>query len=125
MIPQTWVPYHRDEDDELLGYLVPTGGAHDPRVAPVTVFGHPLADAGDVEDSKRVLEAVGLSYLADRWMLTLPSNSAQSGAIRIAVQIVEATPTRLVVQNVDFGYEGDYGTRFELEVPDTGRLSRD
>lgn len=124
MIPQTWVPYHREEDDELLGYLVPVGDALDQRVVPVTVFGHPLADVSDVEDAGQVLGAVGLSYLADRWMLTLPEDSAQRDATRIAVQIVEATPTRLVVQSVDFGYEGDYGTRFELEVPDTGRLSR-
>lgn len=122
MIPQTWVPYHRDEDGELVGYLVPTGDA---RVTPLTVFGHPLAGAGDIEDAERVLEAVGLSYLADRWMLTLPADSSRTDTARVAVQIVEATPTRLVVQSVDFGFEGDYGTRFELEVPDTGRLSRD
>jgi hypothetical protein len=42
----------------------------------------------------------------------------------IAVQLVEASPERLVVQNVDSGYEGDYGTRFELDVPETGRLRR-
>jgi hypothetical protein len=36
VIPQTWTPYRRDEDDELLGYLVPVGDA---RAEPVTVFG--------------------------------------------------------------------------------------
>lgn len=121
MIPPTWVPYRRDEDDELLGYLVRDGDA---LVTPVTVFGYPLAVATDVDDAEETLAAVGLSYLADRWMLRLPAGPASNDATLIAVQIVEATPTRLVVQNVDFGFDGDYGTRFELDVPETGRLSR-
>jgi hypothetical protein len=42
----------------------------------------------------------------------------------ISVQIVEASPDRLLVKNVDFGYEGDIGTTFALDVPEGGRLRR-
>ncbi|RKF23943.1 hypothetical protein [Micromonospora globbae] len=116
MVPEHWIPHRRQDDGELLGYLVPV---EEGVFAPVTVFGHPLGEAGDREDVERTLDAVGLSYLADRWMLQLPERDEP-----IAVQLVEASPERLVVQNVDFGYEGDYGTRFHLDVPETGRLRR-
>ena len=38
-------------------------------------------------------------------------------APRITVQIMEATPNEVTVKSVDYGYEGDYGTPFVLDVP--------
>jgi hypothetical protein len=116
MIPEHWIPYRRQNDDELLGYLVPVS---EDVFEPVTVFGYRLAEADDRGGAERILDSVGLSYLADRWMLRLPDRAES-----IAVQLVEASPERLVVQNVDYGFEGDYGTRFELDVPEAGRLRR-
>ncbi len=41
----------------------------------------------------------------------------------IQVEIVEASPQRVVVKNVDFGSKLDYGTRFTLSTPIDGRLT--
>jgi hypothetical protein len=60
-----------------------------------------------------------LSYLADRWLLTLDGRSQPISAL-----IVEASTQRLLVRNVDFGYEGDIGMTFLLDVPVDGRLRR-
>ena len=60
----------------------------------------------------KTLDATGLSYLAERWLLALPSREEP-----IAVQIVEVTPAAVTVQSVDYGYEGDIGTPFVLGVP--------
>ena len=68
MIPPDWIAHHRDEDGELLGYLRPVAELFEP----VTVFGHPLAEASDEYDAAAVLDAVGLSYLAERRLFTLP-----------------------------------------------------
>ena len=116
MIPTDWMPHHRDADSELVGYLVPVGDAGYVCV-PVTVFGYALAEAADVAAGEAVLEAVGLSYLADRWRLTLEDGRS------IAVLLAEASPDRLVVMNVDYADGGDAGHRFVLEVP-TDRLAR-
>ena len=108
MIPATWVAHVRDDDGELLGYL-DTG---DEGMLARTVFGFLLGVAGDEAAARSTLDSIGLSYLAERWMLALPSREE-----RITVEIVEATPDRLVVKSVDYGYEGDYGTQFTLAVP--------
>jgi hypothetical protein len=118
VIPQTWRQYRRAEDNELLGYLRPVDDAPG-RYIPVTVFGYALGDPTDEYDAEQILEAVGLSYLADRWLLTLDGRTEP-----ISVQIVEASPQRLLVKNVDFGYEGDIGKTFVLDVPADGRLQR-
>jgi len=112
MIPQDWIPHHRDEDGELLGYLRPAGDSFEP----MTVFGYPLAEPADEYDAAAVLDAVGLSYLAERWLLTVPERTEP-----IAVQVVEVDPDNVRVKNVDPGYEGDIKQHFTLPVP-TSRL---
>lgn len=118
MIPVTSIPHRRDEDDELVGYLCPVEHSDD-RFVPVTLFGYPLADEGDEADGRRMLESVGLSYLADRWLLTLSGRPDP-----ISVEIVEASPDQVQVKNVDFGYEADFGKVFVLGVPVNGELRR-
>ncbi len=117
MIPVTWIPYRRDEDGELLGYLRPAGGSTN-RFLPVTVFGYPLSDEVDEDAAQRILESTGLSYLADRWLLSLDERAEP-----VSVEIVEANPERLRVQNVDYGYEANLGKIFVLDVP-TGDVLR-
>ncbi|WP_246612885.1 hypothetical protein [Paractinoplanes bogorensis] len=108
MIPADWMPHRRGEDDELLGYLRPV----DDRFRPVTVFGYPLGDVTDEHEARQILDAVGLSYLAGRWLLALDGRPEP-----IAVEIVEASPERLRVKNVDFGFEENIGAIFTLDVP--------
>ncbi|AIY02509.1 hypothetical protein ART_2910 [Arthrobacter sp. PAMC 25486] len=117
MIPAQWTAVHRDDDNELLGYLAPTvGGDH---VIPTTVFGHELAEPCHVDDAVEVLESTGLSYLADRWELLSDAHSEP-----MTVQIVEASPASVTVQSIDYGHEGGYGTRFTLAAPTGSRLQR-
>lgn len=115
MIPTEWLPYHREDDGELIGYLVPRGELF----APVTVSGYELDGPGDEYDASRVLESIGMSYLADTWLL-----SVDDRAEPINVQIIEASPFSLRVKSVDYGWEQDYGTIIDLPVPETGRLRR-
>lgn len=103
---ETWIGHRRPGDDELVGFLVPVDDGY----LPVTVFGYVLGDPADFDDAAGLLEAVGMSYLAERWWL-------RRGEGWIAVQIVEAGPARVVVSSVDFGDEGEYGRRFPLEAP--------
>ena len=112
MIPTDWIAHHRDDDGELLGYLRPV----EDRFEPVTVFGCPLGDADGEDEAIAVLDAVGLSYLAERWLLRVPGRAEP-----IAVQVTEADPDLVRVKSVDFGYEGDIGEVFTLPVP-TDRL---
>lgn len=115
MISSSWVPYQREDDGELLGYLVAEGGTF----VPVTVFGYRLGEAADEYDASQVLESIGLSYLADTWVLSIADREEP-----INVQIVEASPEVLRVKSVDYGWEQDYGTIIELPVPEPGNLTR-
>lgn len=110
MIPHHWIAHHRDEDGELLGYLRPVGDGFEP----VTVFGHALAEPSDEQDAAAVLDAAGLSYLADQWLLTVPDRAEP-----IAVQVVEADADTVRVKNV--GYESGLDRHFTLPMP-TDRL---
>ncbi|MGJ9412461.1 hypothetical protein ACHAAC_07095 [Aeromicrobium sp. CF4.19] len=115
MIPGHWEPYHRLEDMELVGYLVPDGE----QVVPVTLVGTPLAEPSDRFAAEQELEAVGLSYLAEPWLLRHDDGSEQR------VVVVEVDPERVVVANADFalvvGAPRDIGDRVELPNP-TDRL---
>ncbi|WP_104118981.1 hypothetical protein [Arthrobacter sp. B1805] len=115
MIPASWVAYYREDDGELLGYLVPDGELF----VPVTVFGYELGDAVDEYNASQVLESIGLSYLADTWVLSTADRSEP-----INVQIVESSPEALKVKSVDYGWEQNYGTIIELPVPEPGKLRR-
>lgn len=107
--------YYREDDGELLGYLIPKGDLF----VPVTVFGYQLGGAADEEDVSQVLESIGLSYPADTWPLSIADRDEP-----INVQIAEASPEVLRVKSVDYGWEQDYGTIIELPVPESGRLQR-
>jgi hypothetical protein len=108
MIPTTWREHRRQDDDELLGYIVPTNEAFQAR----TVFGYPMGALSNQQNAEQTLESIGLSYLAERWLLSIDGRDEP-----ITVQIVEATPSKVTVKSVDYGYEGDYGTAFTLDVP--------
>ena len=108
MIPSVWREHRRQDDDELLGYIVPTDEAFQAR----TVFGYTVGAVCDQQHAEQTLESIGLSYLAERWLLIIDGRDEP-----ITVQIVEATPAKVTVKSVDYGYKGDYGTAFTLDVP--------
>ncbi|WP_435108517.1 hypothetical protein [Nocardiopsis synnemataformans] len=115
MIPAHWPAHRRDEDGEVLGYLEPVGEG---RYRPVTPFGRPLDGPGDEDSARAVLDARGLAYLADPWLLSVPGREEP-----IRVRIVEVSPERMRVANIDLGYEeADLGRVFVLDVPEAERL---
>ena len=78
---------------------------------------HQGVDLAELPDDRN-LDALGLAYLAEPWLLTVPGRDEP-----VTVRIVEVTPERMRVANADYGYEeADIGHVFVLEVPETGRL---
>lgn len=112
MIPQNWLAYQRAEDNEILGYLKPTEDAA--LVVPVTLFGYPLSEPINEGSAQDILEATGLSYLAEPWLLTTDQHPEP-----MKVQIVEASPERVVVKGADYGAMEWFNFSFFLEVPAT------
>lgn len=93
-----WTPHRRD-DRELLGWIHPDG---DDWVA-VDVLGRPASPPTEWLDAEAALEARGLAWLADPWMLEGEADRP------LRVRILEVTPDddgvpgRIVVKIDDFG----------------------
>lgn len=118
MIPADWTPHRRD-DGELLGWIRPVGDdwvAHD-------LFGHEASGPVDWLVAEEALEARGIGWLADPWMLERPDADA------LRVRILEVAPGhgdeagRVVVKVDDHGaIGGPPAPRFELPWPAPGEL---
>jgi len=128
MIPEHWTPHYRDDDGELIGYLIPAAAdgapvdhdGQDDQVVPATVFGHPLGEPMPAFAAETILNDIGLSYLADRWRL-----STSDGPVEVV--IAEASPDVVVVVSADYHHVlgAPLGTRYTLRVPDEiDRLTR-
>ncbi|HEX2132466.1 MAG TPA: hypothetical protein VHH15_13000 [Actinophytocola sp.] len=115
MIPSTWLPVHRPDDGELIGYVEPGAAGHQAR----TLFGTPVGDPTTADDAEDTLLGLGLRYLADKWLLTVDGQ-----ADPVMVQIVEAAPDRVTAQSIEFGPGGEYGQRFTLTVQDAATRLR-
>jgi len=117
MIPADWRPHHRT-DGELIGYLAPHDGDD---VIAMTLLGTAVGGPTDEWTAADRLDDLGLSYLADRWVLLHEDGSEQR------VVLVEVDPDRVVVANADFaqvvGGPRDIGEQIVLDVP-TDRLRR-
>ncbi|WP_286345016.1 hypothetical protein [Frondihabitans sucicola] len=116
MIPATWLPHHREDDGEVIGYLAPSSTPDETveLFVPMTVFGYAMADAVELDDARAALDAVGLSLLAEPWILH------RAGIEPTRVRIAEVTPARIVVGVDDFNVGIDYASCIVLDVP-TGR----
>ncbi|MEU1971476.1 hypothetical protein ABZ477_07460 [Microbacterium sp. NPDC019599] len=117
MIPADWTPHRRD-DGELLGWIRPEG---DDWLA-VDLLGREASGPVDWLEAEAALESVGLSWLAEIWMLDRDAGEA------LRVKLVEVTPGgvdeagRVVVQTDDFGAIDAPVERFELSWPAPSRL---
>ncbi|MFD1047836.1 hypothetical protein ACFQ1S_21005 [Kibdelosporangium lantanae] len=80
----------REDDDELLGYLVPVGADWQP----TTVFHAPLADPTSEEEAEDILRREGLTALSDPWWVE------EAGEWR-EVRLQEAEPYRIRVRWAD------------------------
>jgi hypothetical protein len=93
MVPADSTPHRRD-DGELLGWIRPLGDAW----VAVDLLGRAVSGAQDWLDAEDALEAGGLAWLAEPWVLT-------RGGVDLRVRLVEITPDagRVVVKTDDFG----------------------
>lgn len=111
VISSDWTP-HRREDGELVGWIRPDGADW----TAVDLLGREIAVAVEWLDAEEALEAHGIRYLADVWMLE--GEAAQP----LRVRMVEVTPEHIVVKVDDFGDVGGTMRRFELPWPLPARL---
>ena len=112
VIPAAWTPHRRD-DRELLGWIRPEG---EDWVA-VDLLGREASDAVDWLEAEESLEAMGLAWLAEVWML-----DSDDGSIRVRIAEVEPPVEsggtgRVVVHTDDFGSVDVPFTRIELPWP--------
>lgn len=87
-----WTPHRRD-DGEVLGWIRPEGSGW----VAVDILGRDVTGAVEWLDAEEALDARGLGWLAEKWMLE------RDGAAPLAVRLVEVTPERVVVKSEDFG----------------------
>jgi hypothetical protein len=104
MLTPDWIPHNRSSDGELIGWIRPEG---DGWVA-VSLLGE--AETGEVDwlAAEEALDELGLSWLADPWLLERPDGDV------LQVRLVEFSPDRMgkdggvepgriVVKTDDFG----------------------
>jgi len=106
MLPPDWTGHRRD-DGELVGWIRPAGEAW----VAVDLLGREASDPVDWLEAEAALEARGIGWLADIWMLE------RVDAAPLRVRMVEVNPDRVVVQTDDFGAIDAPVERFELEWP--------
>lgn len=98
---------HRRHDGELVGWLRPEGEGF----VPVDLLGRELGRAVDWLAGEEALEAHGLAYLADPYVLRLEDGTD------LRVRITEVSTARIVVKKDDLGAIGAPVVRFELAWP--------
>lgn len=92
-IPADWIPHRRSGDRELLGWIRPEGEGF----VAISLFGAEISGELDWVAAEEAIEARGLSWMADVWMLERDGRD-------IRVRIVElAPPERVAVKTDDFG----------------------
>jgi hypothetical protein len=104
---------HRRDDGELLGWIRPDGDAW----VAIDLLGRPASEPTEWLDAEAALEALGIAYLAEPWML-----DGEEGGRPVRVRFVEVTPERIVVKGEDFGAVDAPWRRWELPWPIPARL---
>ncbi|CAL4861029.1 hypothetical protein [Microbacterium sp. MM2322] len=109
-----WIEHRRSDDGELLGWMKPVGEGF----VVVDLLGRTRTDAVDWLTAEECLDALGLTYLADRYEFRLNDGSW------LKVRIAEVSPTGIRLQKDDWGSvsatELYYSTPFPVS-PDTLR----
>lgn len=111
MLPADATPHRRD-DGEPVGWILPAGDAW----TAIDLLGRTVVADVDWLDAEAALEAHGIAYLADPWMLE------GEGPTPLRVRMVEVTPSRILVKVDDYGDVARAAPRFELPWPLPARL---
>lgn len=111
MLPEDWIEHRRSEDREPVGWIVPNGEGF----SPVDILGRPVTDA-PVEwlEAEEILDVLGIGFLADRYLLSLPDGTERP------VRITEAGPEGITVVADEWGSASAVGAnsdRFRLPFP--------
>jgi len=96
-------PIHRQEDNELLGYIKPAGND---QWEPQTIFGYPLAAVASRADAIAVLKNRGLDVLMDTWQFYDSSEGDWYNC-----RIVEAHEDTVRITITDYGHPHSHQTR--------------
>lgn len=117
MLPDDWIEHRRGDDREPVGWIVPEGE----HFRPIDVLGrHVTADPVEWMEAEEILEELGIGFLADRYLLSLPDGTERP------VRIAEASAEGITVVADEWGSASAVGAnsdRFRLTfpVPDTLR----
>lgn len=112
-----WIPHRRGSDRELIGWIRPEADAW----VAVSLFGADVSGPLDWVEAEEALEAVGLSWLAEPWVL-------ERDGTPVRVRIVEVSPGdapgrgRVLVKTDDFGAIDMPYELFELAWPPPATL---
>ncbi|MGX5696729.1 hypothetical protein ACWKWP_11075 [Agromyces soli] len=98
---------HRRPDGELVGWLRPDGDGF----VPIDLLGRELGGAVDWLDGEALLEAQGIRYLADPYVLRLDDGR------ELRVRLTEVSTRRIVVKKDDFGDITATLLQYELAWP--------
>ena len=112
MAESTIFPHTRGTDGEHVGYLRMN---EDNQFVPIDLMWNELSTPQELTAAEALLEELGLSYLAEDWLLDVENHPEP-----VKVRIREITSTRIVVASVDYGYPDDIGRSFELPNPAIG-----
>lgn len=109
-VPADWEWVRRSSDDELVGYLA-AADSDAGEVVALTLTGHPLGEPVAAEAAVELLSRIGLSVLADPWLLT------RTDGEEVAVLISSTSPGRVVVVEAPWGYPSPDAPHHVLSVP--------
>jgi hypothetical protein len=101
-----WIE-HRRGDGERVGWMRPEGEGF----VPVDLLGRDRADALDWLAAEELLDALGIGYLADPYLMERPD------ADPLRVRIVEVSPRGIRVKVDDFGAIDGPRIHFDLAWP--------
>ena len=111
MIPETWIPHRRD-DGELVGWI--DMAVAEPRLVPFDRLGRPLGPVDDWFEAEEALDAIGLRFLAERFVYSEPGSS---DAGPLTVRIAHVYDDRIVLTTALTDAIEDVGREIVLPFP--------
>lgn len=108
MIPESWIPHRRD-DGEVIGWIDMTVAA--PRLVPIDRLGRPLETVDDWEEAEHALDAVGLRFLMDRYVVD------EGGGRETVVRIAHVYDDRIVLSTALTDAVEDVGREIVVPFP--------
>ena len=116
MIPETWIPHRRD-DGELVGWIDMT--VAEPRLVPIDRLGRALEPVADWFEAEESLEAIGLRFLAERYVYrpVRGPDDDDEPAQAITVRIAQVYDDRIVLTTALTDAIEDVGREIVVPFP--------